>query len=97
MVQDASTIAQRLAQANGSVELHVTPRSSRNRIEVTSFPNGSVGFRVWVTASPVQGKANKMALQMLAARVGVPKSHLSIVRGLTSRRKLVRVRAHGHD
>jgi uncharacterized protein YggU (UPF0235/DUF167 family) len=41
---------------------------------------------------PQRGKANKMVLRMLAGELGVPKSHLSIVRGITSRRKLIRVR-----
>ena len=78
MAQDALTLAQRLARPGGSVELHVTPKSSRNRIEAASFPDGSIGFRAWVTAAPARGKANKMVLGMLATRVQVPKSHLSI-------------------
>ena len=44
-------------------------------------------------APPTQGKAHKMALKMLATRVGVPKPSYPFLRGLISRRKLFRGRA----
>ena len=92
MARTASTLARSLARSGGSVQVLVSPKSSRNRIEIACLPDGSVGFRVWVTVMPQRGKANKMVLRMLAGELGVPKSHLSIVRGITSRRKLIRVR-----
>ncbi len=97
MAEGASSQAEFLARSGGSVQLQVTPKSYRNRIEAASLPDGSMGFRVWVAAAPERGKANTMVLRMLATKIGVPKSHLSIVRGLTARRKLVRVRPQTSD
>lgn len=44
-----------------------------------------------VTAPPVDGKANAALCALVADRVGVPPSRVSVVRGLTSRDKVVRV------
>jgi hypothetical protein len=44
-----------------------------------------------VTAPPVDGKANAALCAFVAQRAGVPPSRVSIVRGTTSRDKVVRV------
>jgi len=44
-----------------------------------------------VTAPPVDGKANAALCAFVAERAGVPPSRVSIVRGTTSRDKVVRV------
>lgn len=46
---------------------------------------------VRVTAPPVDGKANAALCAFLAERVGVPRSRVRVIRGMTSRDKLVRV------
>ena len=46
---------------------------------------------VRVTAPPVDGKANAALCAFVARRAGVPPSRVSVVRGATSRDKLVRV------
>ena len=50
---------------------------------------GAVVIRV--TAPPVDGKANAALCAFVAERAGVPRSHVDVVRGLTSRDKVVRV------
>lgn len=45
---------------------------------------------VHLRARPVQGAANTALLALLAEHWGVPKSRLEIVRGATSRQKVVR-------
>ena len=45
---------------------------------------------VHLRARPVAGAANNALIAILAAHWGVPKSHLAIVRGDTSRQKVVR-------
>ena len=74
------------------VPVRVTAKASTNRIHRASFEDGTDGFRVWTTAAPERGKANQAVLGLLAQEMGVPKSSLSIVRGTTTRNKLVRVR-----
>jgi uncharacterized protein (TIGR00251 family) len=51
---------------------------------------GSV-LRARVSAPPVDGKANKALCRLIAKRVGVPPSRVSVVRGEKSRDKVVRV------
>jgi uncharacterized protein (TIGR00251 family) len=48
---------------------------------------------VKVTSPPVNGKANKALIDLLAKRLGVPKGNIEIVSGKSSRDKSVRI--HG--
>ncbi len=48
-------------------------------------------LRAKVTAAPVDGKANKALCKLIAKRVGVAPSRVSVVRGEKSRDKIVRV------
>ena len=53
---------------------------------------------VRVTAPPVDGKANDALCRLIARRAGVPPSKVTIVRGHTSRDKMLEVEgiaAHG--
>jgi uncharacterized protein len=50
---------------------------------------GAVVIRV--TAPPVDGKANAALCALVAERAGVPRSQVDVVRGMTSRDKVVRV------
>ena len=68
-----------------SVKVH--PRAKKNGI------TGQVGdaLKVALTAPPVDGKANKACIEFLAELLKVPRSSVSIVAGLTTRNKVVRV------
>jgi uncharacterized protein (TIGR00251 family) len=48
-------------------------------------------LRARVSAPPVDGKANKALCRLIAKRVGVPPSRVSVVRGEKSRDKVVRI------
>jgi uncharacterized protein YggU (UPF0235/DUF167 family) len=50
---------------------------------------GAIVIRV--TAPPVDGKANAALCAYVAERAGVPRSRVDVVRGMTSRDKVVRV------
>jgi len=45
-----------------------------------------------VTAPPVEGRANKALCQMIAKRIGIAPSKVSVVKGEKSRNKIVRVK-----
>lgn len=49
-------------------------------------------LRARVTAAPVDGKANRALCRLIAKRLGVAPSRVSVVRGEKSREKLVRVK-----
>jgi len=48
-------------------------------------------LRIYVTATPVDGKANKAAAKLLAKALAVPKSRLALIRGKTAREKVFRI------
>ncbi|MFQ5482215.1 MAG: DUF167 domain-containing protein [Nitrospinaceae bacterium] len=65
----------------------VQPRSSRNQID--GVRDGAL--RVRLTAPPVDGAANKTCLKFLAKTLGVSAARVTLVRGATSRTKLIHV------
>ncbi|HXG35491.1 MAG TPA: DUF167 domain-containing protein [Dehalococcoidia bacterium] len=69
------------------IAVRVTPSARRNSID------GWYGhaLRVRVTAPPEQGRANEAVIRLLAEVLEVKLSRLRIVRGLTSRDKLIEV------
>jgi uncharacterized protein (TIGR00251 family) len=72
---------------SAQILVRLQPRASRN--ELTGMRDGVLIARV--TAPPVDGKANAALCKLIARRAGVASSRVTIVRGETSRQKLVRV------
>ncbi len=70
----------------GKLLIRVSPKASRNLVELRE---GVV--RVYVTTAPTDGQANAAVIELLAKKLGIAKSHLTIVRGETSREKLIDV------
>ena len=68
------------------LEVRVTPRSSREKVELTPE-----GVKVWVMASPTDGQANEAVQAVLAKRLDLAPSRLTLVRGATGRTKLFRI------
>ncbi len=79
------------AHRNGAdwlLELHVQPGA-----KVTAAVGEHGGrLKLKIAAPPVDNKANAHLLGWLAARLGLPKSAVRLVRGETSRQKTVAVR-----
>ncbi|HTK57032.1 MAG TPA: DUF167 domain-containing protein [Gemmatimonadales bacterium] len=73
----------------GGVEiaLHIQPRASRT--EVIGAHGDALKIRL--AAPPVDGEANDELVRFLAKTLGVTKSAVTIVRGATGRKKVVRV------
>ncbi|MCY4530509.1 MAG: DUF167 domain-containing protein [Chloroflexi bacterium] len=69
-----------------TIEVHVQPKASRNRIVVAE---GAI--KVYVTSVPEKGRANKAVIEEMARHLGVPKRAVSIISGERSRKKLVAV------
>ena len=70
-----------------TIKVRVQPKSSRNQVD--SFQDGTL--RVRVTAAPTEGQANAAVIAILAKTLGVSKSRLEIIRGYSSRDKVVSV------
>ena len=71
------------------LSLKVQPRASRTEIGAALGDE----LRVKVTAPPVDDAANEAVVRFLAEALDCPRSHVELVRGQTSRHKLVRL--HG--
>lgn len=67
------------------VDARVIPKSSRNEII------GGDVFKIKVTSPPVDGKANKAVIDLLAKQLKVPKKDIQIVSGEKSRNKKIRI------
>jgi uncharacterized protein (TIGR00251 family) len=67
--------------------VRLQPRA--RRAEVIGERAGAIVIRV--TAPPVDGKANAALCAFVAERAGVSRSRVEVVRGMTSRDKIVRV------
>jgi uncharacterized protein (TIGR00251 family) len=70
------------------IEVQVQPKSSRNAIVGVHDD----ALKISLNAPPVEGKANKALVRLLAKCLRCPKSDLAIVSGQTSRRKRLVVR-----
>ena len=77
-----------LADSQGRLALRVTPASRSDGIEV-----GEDRLLVKVRARPDDGAANAAVLALLAEALGVATSRLRMLRGATSREKLVQLPA----
>ena len=67
-------------------KVYVQPRSSKNQI----IGRHGDALKVKIKAPPVDGAANKMCTQYLAACLDVPKSYVEIKSGQSGRTKQVR-------
>jgi uncharacterized protein (TIGR00251 family) len=65
----------------------VIPRASRNEVITVA----SDALRVRLTAAPVDGKANDALVDLLSDHFDVAKSKIKIVRGGTSKNKVVEI------
>jgi uncharacterized protein (TIGR00251 family) len=69
------------------INVAVVPRGNRKKIEKISEDN----FKVWVTAAPAEGAANKQVIEIVADYFNVAKSCVVITGGKTGRRKVLEV------
>lgn len=69
------------------LRVRLTPRAGRNAIE--ALRDGVLHVRV--STPPVDGAANRALIELVAERLDVPKSSVSIASGTTSRHKVLEV------
>jgi len=69
------------------LQVKVKPNSARNEVRRIS----EYSFEVRLTVPPEKGKANEKAIELLSKFLKIPKSKFEIIRGSSSREKLIRV------
>lgn len=67
--------------------IKVIPRSSQTKI-VEESKNY---LKIKLTSAPTKGRANAELIKLLAKKYKVSKSQIEIIKGLTSKEKLVRI------
>jgi len=70
-----------------TIKIKVEPRSSKTGI-VGPYGNA---LKVKLTSPPVEGKANKELIEVLARELKVKKKDIEIVSGQSSKNKVVRI------
>ncbi|MFX4261451.1 DUF167 domain-containing protein [Pelotomaculum propionicicum] len=78
-----------IREVDGDVyfKVRVMPRSSRDSI-VGIYEDA---LKIRLTAAPLEGKANEACRAFLSKILGVPRSHVEIHTGETSRNKVIKV------
>ena len=72
-----------LARPGTEIAVRVTPKASRNAIELRAGV-----LRAYVTTVPEDGKATESARCLLAEALGIAKTRLTLRRGATGRDKV---------
>ena len=68
------------------ISVRVIPRAKQNKVVEEAGR-----LKVYLTAPPVEGKANDLLIEVLAGHFGVKKKQLRLVRGEKGRDKMVEV------
>jgi len=74
-----------MIQQNAKIQISVVPRSAKARIAVSE--TGAV--KIHLTSPPIEGRANEELISLLARRLHVPKSSITILAGGKGRTKIV--------
>jgi uncharacterized protein (TIGR00251 family) len=69
-----------------TIQVRVILRAKRNEVK----GEGNV-FKVYLTAPPVEGKANKLLVELLSRHFNLRKSQIRIIKGEKARDKIVRI------
>lgn len=72
------------------LHLRVQPKASRDTF---IGPYGENEYKIAITAPPVDGKANRHLLKLLAKAFGLPSSRVELIGGKSSRSKTVRLKS----
>ena len=75
--------------------LHLRVKSNAVRNEMVGFTDGVLQVRV--SAPPVKGEANKELCDFLSHALGISKSSLTIIKGHTSRNKIIAIEGLNHE
>ncbi|MBA4249812.1 MAG: hypothetical protein C0432_04855 [Candidatus Puniceispirillum sp.] len=73
------------------IKVKVVPKAKFEKIKQEKDSDGKATYKIYVTAAPEDGKANKAVIKLLAKMFGTAKSNLTIMHGLTSAKKTILV------
>ena len=73
------------------LDLQVMPNAPKTVVYGLYGEPGQQALKVRLNAPPVDGKANSALLRWLADMLGIPRHSLEVVRGMTARRKQLKL------
>lgn len=79
-----------LADGEGRIAIRATPNARADGIALPAEGAARV-LAIRTTTTPEDGRANDAILALLASALGRPRSALTLLRGATSRDKLIRI------
>lgn len=74
-----------------SLRVRLTPSGRADRIEGVARDEQGLYLKARVRAAPENGKANAALEALLAKKLGIAKSKVSVARGVTARMKVVEI------
>lgn len=74
------------------VNLKLSPNAAKNAIL-----KDETGVKIKITAQPIEGKANKALLEFLSKNLKIPKSSIEIIKGETSKDKILLIKITEDD
>jgi uncharacterized protein (TIGR00251 family) len=79
------------------ISIKVIPDSKNDEIaEFLQDLNGMYIMRIKIKQSPHEGKANEALVRLLSEYLELPKSHIDIIAGYTSKQKIVEITDFDH-
>ena len=86
-----------MAEDGLRLAIRLAPRAMADRlVAIAATPEGGRVLKATVTAPPEAGRANEALLRLLAQAWHIPRRDISIIQGLTSRNKAVRIAGDPH-
>ena len=79
------------SEISDHIECRVRAGASSNRIEAQRDAEGKIALRIYVTKIAEGGKANEAVIALLSKEMKMPRSAFTILRGETSRDKVIAV------
>lgn len=73
------------------ISVHLTPWTKQNSVERTIDLLWNEVYLVRIKARPIEGKANKMLLEVIAEYFWVPRRKVSLKKWLKSRNKILEI------
>ena len=69
------------------MRIFVTVNTNSKESRIARMDN--THYRVWTNEPAVGGRANMTVIKLLASNLGIPPSHLTIIRGMFSKEKII--------
>ena len=70
------------------LKIHLQPNAKRN--EICGIYDDEY-IKIAITTPPIDGKANETLIKFLSKELKIPKSNITITKGLTSRNKTIEI------